>query len=144
LGGGLATAAAIGNGVRAVVFNPAGLNEKTIAAANAFLKEHWSWGLKDNDGVRDYFSSMITAICFSHDPLSDLQGRGVAGLVAPGVFGQAYVVYVPGTLGASENPLAKVVSEVLELPVVRFGADIFNIERHLIDPMIRALEQLSD
>ena len=79
LGGGLATAASLVTGLKATVFNPAGVNARTIAQYVSL------------DQVRHV--NNVTAYCVDADVLTSTQGSTIGGLLIPTTVGRVVVLY---------------------------------------------------
>jgi hypothetical protein len=97
----LASAAAIATGRKATVFNPAGLNDKTIAiAAKAYFK-YIAVVAEPTEAqtvaCRSDSKKNITVLATSYDLITQTQNEKLTGLVLPHTYGTIYNLKPTGT-----------------------------------------------
>ena len=132
LGGGMATAAAIANGLTATVFNPAGIHKNTMTAALAFLKEHWQISATAAD-----FQDAIMVFVIGRDAVSAAQNKGLTGFLLPHTFGT--IIVVPGATGYDKRADSH---KPADWPILRIpGLLLIGFEDHSIDEIIKVLDQ---
>ena len=144
LGGGLATAAAVANGLKATVFNPAGVHDNTMAAA---VQPHFdsqgnvSPTAEQKDQYKQEMQKRISAFAVKYEALTSLQDKpGVAGLVMPHTFGTVYNMSTGGWYESAVDRLKIGDTRVLALPVVRaLGLSTIGIDRQRMSSIRAAL-----
>jgi hypothetical protein len=147
MGGGMATAAAIANGLTATVFNPAGLHQNTIDAA---LNERATTYYNRHD--RQYptpqqtaqwqqeMPQKIHAFAANYDVLTNLQDSGLSGLVLPHTYGTVHNVRVGDAYDKLVDSLTIGGAKILNGPVVRIAPALtVGVGHHLMKAMLRAL-----
>jgi hypothetical protein len=144
LGGGLATAAAVANGLKATVFNPAGIHANTMADAIQFhfnRERNASPTREQEDQYKREMHDRIDAFAVRYELLTSLQDKpGIAGLVMPHTFGTVYNMSKGDWYEKAVDRVKIGDVKVLALPVVRgLGLATIGIDRHLMSSVLKAL-----
>ena len=135
LGGGLASAAAVGNGLKATVFNPAGLSKTTLSiAVDHYLNvSHLPLTDEQRTLCRSNAKSRITAFAVKYDALTSLQDKDLGGLLLPNTFGTVYRLNAGDAYGKLVDTVAVGGVKLLDLPIVRtIGLSTAGIDNHLM------------
>jgi RHS repeat-associated protein len=145
LGGGLATAAAIANGLTATVFNPAGLHKNTLKTAFGHFWNETPTGNQltpeQQVNYRNNVKKQITVFAVKYELLATLQDKpGLGQLIMPHTCGTVYNLKT-GDWYEGVVEQAKIGDlQVLSLPVLRdIGLATVGVEKHLMETVIRSL-----
>jgi hypothetical protein len=152
LGGGMATAAAIANGLKATVFNPAGLHPNTIRhafdeRAKTYYNTHNNqyptpeqtkqWERESPEEIGVY--------AVNYDALTSLQDSGLSGLVLPHTYGTVHNLRVGDWYDKLVDSLTINGKKILAGPVVRLAPELTaGVGHHLMKAVLRGLGEPED
>jgi predicted esterase YcpF (UPF0227 family) len=152
LGGGMATAAAIANGLKATVFNPAGLHTNTIRRAfDERAKTYYN--THDNQYPTPEQTKQwerespqkIGVYAVNYDALTSLQDSGLSGLVLPHTYGTVHNLRVGDWYDKLVDSLTINGKKILAGPVVRLAPELTaGVGHHLMSAVLRGLGEPED
>jgi hypothetical protein len=135
------------NGLRATVFNPAGLHKNTLKEGFDYLfkvykdRTHHEPTPEQQKQFRQDMQKRITVFATRYEALTTLQDKwGLAGLIMPHTYGTVHELNVGDWYEKMVDHVQIGRVKVLALPIVRdLGEATVGVEKHLMDTVLRAL-----